>query len=119
MLLEPIRVRSLIYIICRARTKLYAKKRLFQTNVTKNAGFSRVQMETKSVLTPIFSKASTTTATSFAISRAFFALRTRCGIHTPRIVTLGLSATIGTFHLVQITFDEFVKLFPTFFALVL
>jgi hypothetical protein len=43
-------------------------------------------------------------------------LRTRCGIHTPRIVALGLSATVGTFHLVQITFDEFVKLFSTFFA---
>ena len=75
----------------------------------------RTRAYKKSGKTPLLSA----TAASFAISRAFFARRSRCREHFSRIVALGFAAAVGTFYLVQIAFNKLVEFFITFHAFIL
>ena len=60
-----------------------------------------------------------TTAAGLTVPRTFFALFLRRGEHIPRIIPRRFAAAVGTFHLVQITFYQFVESFSAGLAFIL
>ena len=60
-----------------------------------------------------------TTATRFAIARAFFALFARCRVHVARIIALGFPTTVGANDFVRVDAHQLVEFFTASLAFVL
>ena len=60
-----------------------------------------------------------TAAAGFAVPRAFFRSRTRCGIHFPRIIALRFAAAVGAVHFIGIYAHKLVEFLAAVFAFVL
>ena len=59
------------------------------------------------------------TTAGFAVPRAFFRSRTRCGIHFARIIALCFAAAVGAVHFIGIYAHKLVEFLAAVFAFVL